>query len=80
MNQEKKMYYFFSGEGNHGHWESRYCTLPQAHRIANKLRANGDRWCSIWEEHSSLRDDWLVLYQIGTGEVRELSVYDITRA
>jgi hypothetical protein len=67
----KRQYFFFSGEGEFGSWCSRYCTLTQARRFAEDLRAGGDRWASVWAlDH--VRDDWLVLYNIDTDDLREV--------
>jgi len=74
----KKRYYFLSGEGEQGHWESHLCTLPQARRIAGKLRASGDRWCTIWEEDHIDRNQ-VTLRNIDSGDMREVPVNAITR-
>jgi hypothetical protein len=68
---QKRQYFFLSGEGEEGRWESRYCTLPEARRFAEELRAGGDRWCSIWGLYRSDRDP-LILYNIDTDDLREV--------
>jgi len=67
----KAQYFFLSGEGEEGRWESRYCTLPEALKFAEALRAGGDRWCSIWAmDHT--HDDFVVLYNLANDELREV--------
>jgi len=74
----KKRYYFLSGEGEQGHWESHLCTLPQARRISDKLRAGGDRWCSIWEEEHN-DNSRISLRNIDSGDMRHIPINAITR-
>jgi len=73
----KAQYFFLSGEGEEGRWESRYCTLPEALKFAEALRAGGDRWASIWEPENT-RDDWVVLHNLANGDVREVPLRVIT--
>ena len=74
---KKMRFYFLSGEGEVGHWESHLCTLPQAQRIAGKLKAGGDRWCTVWEEEH-IDSNNAVLRNIDNSDMREVPINAIT--
>jgi hypothetical protein len=68
----KRVYWILSGEGVTGTWTRHHVTPVGIQRIATRKRCGGDRWASIWEEIPETETTLPHLYNIETGDLRDI--------